>query len=211
MNPTNGSELSISPEEIQQGYENAFMMFKQVYPKVTDTMLVDFRSVTRIEYYPKNAVLIREGEICRKLFILIKGYVIINLTIDGTERPLWFIDAGQITLAVKSYLRQVYSTEVQVAIEDTYCIVLDRDQYQYLYDKHADFQKLKELLFEEYYYEALFRIELFYLAPEARYLLLLKLRPDIIMKARISDLAKYLKIARETLSRKRAELMKERK
>lgn len=208
MNPLKASDLGVTPEEIEEGYQTTFQLFRTVYPQIPDLVLDDFRLYSSIEGFKKNKLLIDYGDICRKLFIVIKGYVHINLMVDGVERPLWFVDVGQITVAVKSYFRHVPSRERQIAVEDTVCIVLDRDKYQLLYDKHPGFQKIKEYLFEEYYFEALWRIELFYLAPEARYLVLLENRRDIIMNAKISELAKYLGIARETLSRKRAELMK---
>lgn len=211
MNPVNGAELNISPEEIEQGYENAFLMFKEVYPEIPQAVLEDFRSVTQVEGIRKNGLLTDYGEICRKMFIIIKGYVMINLHVDGEEVPMWFVGQGKITLAVKSFLRQVPSREQQVAVEDTFCIVLDRDQYQQIYDKHPAFQKLKELLFEFYYYEALDRIELTYSRPKVRYNHLMATWPHIILKASVAQLAKYLGIRRETLSRKRAELRKEKK
>jgi|GEM_PF-1848648 len=211
MNPNIGSDVTVTSAIIEKGYGSAFNLFRLVFPEIPEKVLEDFREATSIETYKKNSVVIDYGEICRKLFIVIQGYVIIYLHIDGIETPVWFIDVGGITVAVQSFLEQIPGRERQIAVEDTVCIVLNRNKYQELYDKHPAFEKLIGLLFQTYYIEALLRIELSHHPPEARYLHLLEHRADIIRNAKISELAKYLGIARETLSRKRAELTKPKK
>jgi CRP-like cAMP-binding protein len=157
-------------------------------------------SVTRL--YKKGEYLLREGEICRSGFQIIKGIVRKYYLTEGKEIITDLVFAGDLALSLKSYVYQQPSHEFIQAIDDTEVTLTSFEAFQKLKKKHVELIELDLLLTE---YHALWleqRLWEFHsLDATQRYEKLLKEQPYFVQQIPLTYLASFLGVSLETLSR----------
>ncbi|MDP9046605.1 MAG: Crp/Fnr family transcriptional regulator, partial [Bacteroidota bacterium] len=90
-------------------------------------------------------------------------------------------------------------------LEDSVLQSINWDQLQSLYQDYPEFNKTGRLITEHYYIKSEERtIDLQTLSAKQRYEKLLSTYPDILQKASLGQIASFLSIKQETLSRIRA-------
>jgi len=161
---------------------------------------LEVASVTRL--YKKGEYLLREGEICRSGFQIIKGIVRKYYLTEGKEIITDLVFAGDLALSLKSYVYQQPSHEFIQAIDDTEVTLTSFETFQKLKKKHVELIELDLLLTE---YHALWleqRLWEFHsLDATQRYEKLLKEQPHFVQQIPLTYLASFLGVSLETLSR----------
>jgi CRP/FNR family transcriptional regulator, anaerobic regulatory protein len=148
---------------------------------------------------------LREGETCKQLGFITKGYVRLYFLKDGDEVTKDFNFENSICGSYASFsLRQPSRFNI-VAMEDVKILTLGREDLYRLFDKYASLQKLGRLSIEHLFIRKENREASFLLdTAEQRYEELLKQHPAITQRVPLKYLASYLGITAETLSRIRA-------
>lgn len=98
----------------------------------------EFEIVHRLfvkEHFKKNAVLLREGEVCRKLFFVAKGIVRFSKLSDGEDRTYAFRVEGTFCLELESFLQKVPSKSAITAIEPTTVLSITYENLQIFYNE----------------------------------------------------------------------------
>lgn len=157
--------------------------------------------------YPKNFFLLKSGKPCNHLWFMTRGAVRYFYTNDqGKEINTWFSLDEQIITAAPSLVNQTASLESIQLIEDSELYVIEYSAVKTLLKKHHNFALWYIKLFELYYISQIEdRLsDLQFLDAKQRYQKLLSIYPDITNRVSLGNIASYLNITPETLSRIRA-------
>jgi CRP-like cAMP-binding protein len=154
----------------------------------------------------RKTLLLKEGMVAQRIYFIKKGFVRAFYTRNGQQFTSWFMGAGDIIISVHSFFSRKPSFENIEVLDD--CIVqsINWDQLQQLYHEFVAFNITGRIITEQYYIKSEERaIALQTLTARQRYEKLLKDYPLITQHATLGQIATYLGVKQETLSRIRAE------
>jgi CRP-like cAMP-binding protein len=173
-------------------------------PQVLEDVLGHFQHLE----YPKNYFLLKPGKPCKHLWFMTQGAVRYFYTNDqGKEMNTWFSLDTQIITDTTSFVQQQPAQESIQLIEDSEMYAIEYAALQALLQKHHSFALWYIKLVELHYVAQIEdRIaDLQFLDAKQRYQKLLSLYPDITNRISLGNIASYLNITQETLSRIRAD------
>jgi CRP-like cAMP-binding protein len=160
-----------------------------------------FRSVK------KGTVLLKEGELSKKSYFVLKGCIRIYYVLDGEEKTTAFYTEME-GLTPPSVISKTPSQYYISCIEDTILIVSNSDMEEEINSKFPRFETLCRILSEELLAKQQVDFDAFKTSsPEQRYQNLLQKRPDLIARVPQYQLASYLGIKPQSLSRLRARIL----
>lgn len=156
--------------------------------------------------YPKDTILLKEGEVSNKSYFVLKGGLRTYYMIDGEEKTTEFYTEME-AIAPATTLNQQPSQYYLSCIEDSILCVSTPNMEQGVFDQFPRIRSLclmqsEMLLVKNQSDFSEFKTS----SPEQRYLNLLKNRPQLLQKAPQYQIASYLGIKPESLSRIRKRL-----
>lgn len=134
---------------------------------------------------------------------LIRGYYFDN----GKEITNWFAQEQEFATCFYAFVANTISYESIQAIEDCTLIQIAQHTLQELYIKFPETERIGRIITENYYIkleERLLNIQ--FKTAKERYQNLLHKKASLLQRASLGQIASYLGITQETLSRIRAEL-----
>ena len=172
-----------------------------------DEVFVEFLEKFQHLEYPKNFHLLKQGNISNYLWFLTKGSVRYYYSdLDRKEINVWFsIDSDIITDTPSFIHSRPAETSIQL-MEDSAFYAIDRSNINVLLKKHHSFALWYIKMFEHFYVNQIEdRItDLQFLTAKQRYEKLLIQNPSISQRVSLGNIASYLNITQETLSRIRS-------
>lgn len=171
--------------------------------EVLEDVLGQFQHVE----YPKNFLLLKSGKPCQQIWFMTKGAVRYFYTDDqGKEINTWLSLDEQIVTAAPSLVNQTPSQESIQLIEDSEMYSIEYAALKTLVQKHHSFALWYIKLVEFHYVSQIEdRIaDLQFLDAKQRYQKLLSIYPNITNRVSLGNIASYLNITQETLSRIRS-------
>lgn len=160
------------------------------------------------EVFTKKRILLKAGQVSQRVYFIKKGFVRAFYYKANNEYTSWFMGDGDIIVSVYSFFSRKPSFENIEVLEDCTLQSINWDQLQYLYKHYPEFNLIGRILTERYYIKSEERvINLQTLDAKQRYDQLLLDFPGILQKASLGQIASYLSIKQETLSRIRAKLI----
>ena len=164
-------------------------------------------SISIIRQETRKTHLFKNGEICRHVYFIEKGFVRVFYYADGRDITSWFAKEGQIASATDSlFSGQASDYNIQL-VEDSTLIGIDYSKLELLFDKYPMVERLARLMTIDTYLKTEDRIKkMLFLTPEERYISLLESFPDIVLRVPLGYIASYLGITQETLSRIRTRI-----
>jgi CRP-like cAMP-binding protein len=156
--------------------------------------------------YPKKHLLLREGEISRRIFFIAEGSArAYHIDREGREHTTWFMGRFDLMISVYSFYTQQPAAEYIELLEDATLLSMTWDQLQIIYADFPEYNFHGRLVTERYYMMAEERAILIRKKqPAERYKMLLQQQPGITQRASLGQIASFLGITQETLSRIRA-------
>lgn len=166
----------------------------------------DISQLLQSRDFPKKHLLLRQGQIAKRIYFIKQGFArAFYHDLDGREHTLWFMGQGDVMISVYSFFTQQAALENIELLEDSTLQSVTYQELQDLYTDHPVFNYHGRKLTELYYIKSEERsIMLRCKKPAERYALLLKTHPHIFQHASQVQIASYLGISPETLSRLRA-------
>jgi CRP-like cAMP-binding protein len=157
------------------------------------------------EQFARKQLLLKEGSVSQRIYFIKKGFVRAYYYKNGEKFTSWFMGEGEIIISVYSFFSRKPSFENIEVLADAELQSINWDQLQNLYSAFPEFNLTGRLITEQYYIRSEERtINLQTLSAKQRYENLLKTYPGILQKASLGQIASYLSIKQETLSRIRA-------
>ena len=165
-----------------------------------------FLDISVLRRFSKGDLLVREGEICDKLFFIEQGMVRSFYHKEVKDVTISFSLTGEFITSMSGFITQQPTYENIEALED--CLVLEfcKDKLNELFKREPTWATIYRTVLEEYYVklEEHLIFSKFKTAKE-RYAELLRDKPQIIKTASIGQIASFLGINIETLSRIRSD------
>lgn len=176
-------------------YFNKIMPLTQ---QETDAIL----ATLTIKDFKKGTVLLREGETSTEAYFVLDGCVRQYYLVDGDEKTNNFFTESQWVVAIKSLSQGVPSDHYIECCTDTKLVVGNRDKEENLYQNFPRLESVSRKVMEQVFAEQQ-EIMASYLtaSPEERYSKLLKTRPDLFQSIPQYQIASYIGVKPESLSR----------
>lgn len=152
--------------------------------------------------FSKGECLLDEGQICNYLYFVETGWLRTFYNQNGKDVNINFTFEGDFTGNIKSLKREEPSKQIIVAGENSVITSFDKKDLLRLYSDSLEIELLCRKILGTFLIESNEQIDFQKLhSPIERYEFLIKNKPEMIQKIPVSQLASYIGVARETLSR----------
>lgn len=160
-----------------------------------------FRSVK------KGTILLKEGQKSKESYFVLKGCIRTYYVLEGEEKTTAFHTEME-ALTPPCVVNKTPSEYYVSCIEDSILLVSNSDMEEEVNSKFPKFEIMCRMLSEELLAKERINFDEFKTSsPEQRYLNLIQKRPDLIQRVPQHQLASYLGIKPQSLSRLRARIM----
>jgi CRP-like cAMP-binding protein len=182
-------------------YDTLMNAIKSIAP-VSDLLESRISEYLQVKEFKKKSHLLREGQTANYIYFIEQGLVKSFYIKDGKEVNSWFMKENDFIVAVNSFFTRTASYEFIEAIEDTTVYLLSYNHLQSLYKEFIEFNIIGRIVTEKYYVLSEQRqFALRKQKAEERLAIFLETQPELAQRISRTDIASYLGISLETLSR----------
>jgi CRP-like cAMP-binding protein len=186
--------------------QNELIKYMSKYLDITKELEDALIESSFIKQFSKETILLKEGQISNECFFIFNGCI----------RSFYFEEGEEITTALYTeeqsvtptcYGKNMPSKLYYECLEDTTVTVGTPNMEKEMYAKHPQLETLSRAIYDQKIAD--FQEELFdfkHSSPEQRYLKLLETRPNLFQRVPLHQIASYLGMKPESLSRIRKRL-----
>lgn len=161
-----------------------------------------------IREYGKGDFLSKEGQANNHSYFVLSGLVRQFRMIDGEEITTNFYTEGQWIISLTGFTKDAIATDYLVSHEDTSVVIGNEEKAQQLFREFPRFETISRAVMETVFAEQQkAMMDHLTASPEARYLRLLETRPELVQRVPQYQLAGYLGVKPESLSRIRKRMV----
>lgn len=193
---------------MRSDYAGWYDRLKTKYPIVTDDEWQTLDKITKIKKIRKGESFLNYGKVAMYASFVVSGQFAFAIMDDeGNEKFVRFAFADDLLSNCESYYRLAPSTVRIVALEDSVIKRINLNQLRPLYDVHmcistVNLQIYQDIIEQNVEHQYLLSLK----SPVKRYRFLLEKRPHLLRNISLTNIARYLYISREALSRARLAL-----
>lgn len=190
--------------------ENTLFNFIGQYMQLTEAEKQVMLDLNIFRSTKKGQVLLKEGQLSNDGYFVLKGCLRTYYLIEGEEKTTEFYTEMQ-GLTPHCVLSKKLSEYYVSCVEDSIITVSNPDMEAEVFQKFPRFESLCRIISEELLAKNQRSFNEFKTSsPEQRYLNLMQARPDLLQRIPQHQLASYLGITPQSLSRMRARIMEKR-
>lgn len=181
---------------------NKLVEYIAQFPSLNEEETKAIAEKITVRTFSKGTILLKEGEIHDKCYFVLKGCVRQYYLVDGEEKTTAFFTEEQSVVSFANYTARMPSNHYLSCVEDCTLIVGDFQIEQAMYEQFPKLQAITRAMMEQDFgrtQEALARF--ITSSPEERYVNLLATRPELVQRVPQHQLASYLGVTPESLSR----------
>lgn len=158
---------------------------------------------------PKGGFLLKSGDYCDSVFFIYEGYCRLFHVIDGKEVNINFHFENEFITNIKSYIKKERSEYSIQANENMVIVKIEKNNlFEHALKNRMEFESFGLKMLEFMIMKQDEHLNLFKLyTPQQRYEYLEKHQPEIIRRVALTQIASYLGVTRETLTRIRKKKM----
>lgn len=155
-----------------------------------------------IKTFKKGTILLKEGQISTECYFILEGCIRQYYLIDGDEKTNNFFTEEQFVVSINSFSQKTPANHYFSCCEDTTLVVANEQKENDLYKRFPKFETISRTVMGNIFGEQQ-ELMASYITdtPEQRYLKLLKSRPDLFQRIPQYQLASYIGVKPESLSR----------
>jgi CRP-like cAMP-binding protein len=160
-----------------------------------------------IKSFPKGSFLLKEGQLSNDTYFVLEGCVRQFKLVDGNDITTNFFTEEKWIISLENFEAQAPSKYSLVCMEDATVVIGNEQKAQELFKQFPRFEATSRQIMETVFLEQQdFMTSYITDKPEQRYLKLLESRPDIFQRVPQYDIATYIGVKPESLSRIRKKL-----
>ncbi len=172
------------------------------YIEVNDEEIKIIQRLFVEEHFKKNAILLREGEVCRKLFFVAKGIVRFSKLSDGEDRTYVFRAEGTFCLELERFLQKNPSKSAITAIEPTTVLSITYENLQIFYNELRYGDRFGRLATEYVFVQVVNLLTTFSSeSPEQRYIRFAMIHKQFIQRIPQHYIASHIGVTPQALCR----------
>ena len=178
------------------------------FPSLNEEEIKAIAESINVRSVKKGTILLNEGSISKECYSVLKGLVRQYYIKDGEEKTTAFFTEGQAVASFSSYINQTPSKHYLVCVEDCSLTVGSKEKEKQMI---AKFPKLESIIRSEMEKNAGLAQEematFITSSPEERYINLIKNRSELLNRVPQHQIASFLGIKPESLSRLRKRIV----
>jgi len=201
----------VSQPSSPSAQEAILSAFLAQFPDLTPPEAEEIARRLVVRTYPRGTVLLRAGDISRQCYFVLQGCLRLYQLRDGVERTVEFYTEQQAVALFSSYASQSASDSTLVCLEDSLVLVGDFAREAEMYRQFPKLEAITRRMVEQDFGRAQEAFARFMASsPEERYQHILQTRPGLLQRVPQHQLASYIGVTPESLSRIRRRLMQAR-
>lgn len=183
--------------------------FISKFPSLTQDEVAAIAEQLTVRSAEKGTILVHAGDISNECYFVLKGCLRQYLIVDGIEKTTQFYTEEQAAVLRNSFSNKVKSDSYLSCLEDSLLIIGSLGTEMDMYQQFPKLQQITRMMMEQDLGKTQDALAFFITSsPEERYLHLLKTRPDLLQRAPQHQLASYIGVTPESLSRIRKRILK---
>ena len=156
---------------------------------------------------PKKQLLLKDGQTCDYIYVVIKGLLRMYYIKDDEEVCSRFMEEQKMAMSVNSFYSRTPGYEYIETLEPCTLGRIHHDRLQKIYREHDEFNFIARVITEQYYIKNEQRHFLLRRhSAEERYLFFAEHYPELLQRVPLQYIASYLGLTLETLSRIRKKI-----
>jgi CRP-like cAMP-binding protein len=177
----------------------------QAISQLDNEAMEKFLGCLDIKEFPAKHLIFKEGKTAKYLYYIVNGAARAYYIKDGKEVVLWFAFEDDLITSVSSFISQKTSFENIELLENSTLAAISHKELNHLTKKYPSINQLYRTLLEQYYIILANQYrEIHFFSAKEKYDNLLKSYPSILQRVSLGNIASYLGITQESLSRIRA-------
>lgn len=155
-----------------------------------------------IQTFPKGSYLLKEGNVSTECYFVLKGCVRQFHNVDGEEKTTNFFTEEQWVISLHSFIQKTPADHSLICNEECILVIGNEKKENEIYAKDRKFETMSRMVLEKVICEQQ-ELHATYITdtPELRYIKLLASRPDLLQRVPQYQLASYIGVKPESLSR----------
>jgi signal-transduction protein with cAMP-binding, CBS, and nucleotidyltransferase domain len=178
------------------------------YIEVNDEEIEIIHKLFVKEHFKKNAVMLREGDVCRKLFFIAQGIVRFSRLQDGEDRTYVFRGEGAFCLELESFLQKIPSKSTITTIEPTTVLSISYENLQIFFNELRYGDRFGRRVTEQAFIQVVNLLTTFNSeSPEHRYLRFVMIHKPFIQRIPQLYIASHIGVTPQALCRIKKKLL----
>jgi CRP-like cAMP-binding protein len=181
--------------------------FSNITPlSLEEKQLLEKSSVSKT--FLKGSFLLIEGQVSAESFFILEGCVREYILDNGEEKTTNFFTEGQWIISLNNFTPNSPKIKNWICVEDTTMVIGNEEMAQEMFKQFPRFETISRVVMETVFSEQMNHLTSYLTdTPEQRYLKLLKSRSDIFQRVPQYQIASYIGVKAESLSRIRKRIL----
>ena len=193
--------LGLTPRDVARELARRYSTMTHDELDVLESILVPMK-------FQKGELIIKEGEVCKNIYWIVKGLIRQFYFKNGKELTEYMATENHICMCIESLFKEEPTRLQIMALEPTVIYALPKASLEQEAIKNVNIQMLYRKILEEslilsQVHADMLRLE----SAQDRYAKLVKRSPQLVLRAPLVYIASYLQMTPETLSRVRASVL----
>lgn len=161
-----------------------------------------------IKTFKKGTILLKEGQLSVDTYFILEGCIREYVVMNGEEKTTNFFTEDQWVISLNNFGPQSPASNNLICVEDTIVSVGNEKSAQEMFKQFPRFETISRAVMETFFTEQKKLLTSFLTdSPEQRYLTLLKSQPDLFQRIPQYQIASYIGVKPESLSRIRKRVL----
>ena len=187
-----------------------FDQFRNKFP-LDDSKWIEYTNHFKRLEVPAKTILLEEGEISKRLFIIEKGCIRVWFNNNGKDLTTQFFFENQSVASIESFMKKMPSPVVIETIESSVIWWISKNDLDKILEEIKEIPELRDrfinMLFERTFDYMKHFVSFIKDSPAQRYLNLIEERPQVLQRVPQHYIASYLGVSTVHLSRIKTQLL----